>query len=306
MTTRDDELPDGLDLADDPTGMRALLAALPDPGPMPADVVRAITEALAAEQQPMAEVVPITLTSSREVPRMVSLGRYVGRAAAAAALIGFGFLGLTESGHSLLGDLLGRSYTTAGSASQGPYLMEASKDAEAGEAYGSASPGTSLDGKLSSIPTDGPRPSSGPAHVGSVQVYLSARHYTANNLVREATQFARSPGTELAPLAAETPAIGPIGTPAGIEACVNAAGIPVAETLLADLATFEGAPAVVIVTVRGTTQTAYVASRTCGATPATGTNLLAGPLALPNVGDLAASPTGGTAATSGASGTSTP
>lgn len=34
----------------DPTGMRALLSALPDPGPMPADLVERITASLAAEQ----------------------------------------------------------------------------------------------------------------------------------------------------------------------------------------------------------------------------------------------------------------
>ena len=44
---------------DDPTGMRALLSSLPEPGPMPADLVARITASIAAEQQHRAVAVPI-------------------------------------------------------------------------------------------------------------------------------------------------------------------------------------------------------------------------------------------------------
>src|SRR5689334_13821532 len=40
----------GADVEPDPTGIRALLGALPDPGPMPEDLVARIQASIAAEQ----------------------------------------------------------------------------------------------------------------------------------------------------------------------------------------------------------------------------------------------------------------
>lgn len=301
MTTRDDELPDGLDIADDPTGMRALLASLPDPGPMPPDVMLAISQALAAEDQPLAEVVPLSLAAARpSIPRVLPLGRYFGAAAASVALIGLGFLGLTDSGQSMVSALVGGSSAQSAAGGSASALTES-------DGYVSGQPKTALTGtdgtmneKLSSLPSGNVRPALTPAHAASVQVYLGSSAYTTKNLVSQATQFARDPGTAIGPLAAESPAVGPIGTPLGIEACAAAAKIPTADVLLADLATFDGKPAVVIVAVRGTSQTAYVAPRTCGgsaaAPSAPGSStaaasstddpsaLLAGPVALPAVG----------------------
>ena len=68
----------------DPTGIRDLLSSLPDPGPMPADLVARINASIAAEQ------------SAREDSTVVPLRRrrwgwqHIGVAAAAAAVLGIG------------------------------------------------------------------------------------------------------------------------------------------------------------------------------------------------------------------------
>src|SRR5689334_19634185 len=87
-----DPVPDGLhgdarrseDVEHDPTGIRALLSALPDPGPMPADLVARINASIAQEQ------------SAREGGSVVPLRRrswgwqHLGAAAAAAAVLTIG------------------------------------------------------------------------------------------------------------------------------------------------------------------------------------------------------------------------
>ena len=70
--------PDGRADDLDPTGIRALLSVLPDPGPMPADLVDRINASIAAEQ-------PGREDPHRRPPPAAALGLAAPRAAAAAA-----------------------------------------------------------------------------------------------------------------------------------------------------------------------------------------------------------------------------
>ena len=90
--------------------------------------------------------------------------------------------------------------------------------------------------------------------------------------------FVDQPGHPLAPLAAESPSIGPAGTAVGLEPCLDALHLEPASRVMADLATFEGSQAVVLVVSSGTGQTAFAVRRTCTAGH---TSPLAGPVSLP-------------------------
>ena len=97
----------------DPTGMRALLASLPAPGPMPDDLVARISAALAAEEQRgdgieqlwhldddraggAAAATP-TLDDADAVAPVVPLRRRVGMRHVAVAAAVVGVLGLVAS-----------------------------------------------------------------------------------------------------------------------------------------------------------------------------------------------------------------
>jgi hypothetical protein len=111
-----------------------------------------------------------------------------------------------------------------------------------------------------------------------VAVHHTGRDYTSSALADEAAEMAAAPGATLAPLAAETPSLGPIATPQGALACLSALSSSPASTLTVDLGTFEGAPAALLVVASPSGRTAYAVERRCSTgQPA----LLAGPVALP-------------------------
>jgi thioredoxin reductase len=99
----------------DPTGMRDLLAALPDPGPMPEDLVARITAALAEESRAAA------LSASPDAGNVVPLRprrgglRHLGVAAAVVTAIGLGGVALTSWPGSLTAQLNASSGSDAGS-----------------------------------------------------------------------------------------------------------------------------------------------------------------------------------------------
>jgi len=72
--------PDRPEDLDDPTGVRALLAGLPDPGPMPTHLVDRINASIAAEQEARGGTRVVSLAERRRPWRRIGL------AAAAAAV----------------------------------------------------------------------------------------------------------------------------------------------------------------------------------------------------------------------------
>lgn len=217
---------------DDPTGVRRLLASLPDPGPIPPDLAQRISASLAAEQaarQSRQTVVPLR-------PRR---WRTVGLVAAAVAVLGVGVPALvTGNGPGEITALF--TNTTASDSSAAGSAGD--QQAEAGSGMGGAT-----------------------ALKANVGIYLTGTAYTSASFAAQARAFQDSPGTVLRTLAAEAPSIGPVGTQAGLRECLDAMGVDPSTTVIADIATFDGKPAVVLVLTTAGGQHAVAVSRTCSA-----------------------------------------
>jgi hypothetical protein len=237
--------PHGPDDHDDPTGIRALLGGLPNPGPMPPDLVARINASIAAEQsarsgQSVNPFADPTVVPLRRRPRWQRFG--LAAAVAAVAAIGLPAL-LSSTGSSWMASLTTHS-SSAGSA---------------GSVADSAA-GAPVSPKAAAPP---------------VTIYASGTAYTSGAFATEVQRFLDHPGTPLAPLTAESPHLGPAATPLGLAPCVAALGLDPAARLQADLGTFDGAPAVMIVVGTDTGQMAYAVGRGC---TAGATTVLAGPV----------------------------
>ena len=231
----------------DPTGMRALLASLPDPGPMPEDLVARITAALAAEVETDAGATapgvpsPATdagSTTGAVVPlrrRRVPL-RHLGVAAAVVGAIGLGGVVLSTSPNGLTASI---GASDSGSAAGGA-------EAEEGP--------TAEDSKAGLVPAAG---------TGDVVVVMSGTDYAVADLATEARALATDPGSALRSLAAEAPGIGPIATPVGARSCADALGVPADAGLLVDVALVDGRPGAVLVVDTDAGRTAYAVERSC-------------------------------------------
>jgi hypothetical protein len=249
---------------DDPTGMRALLGSLPEPGPMPADLVARITASLASEQQNRESnrtVVPLHPRQHR--------WRRAALVAAAAAVVAVGVPALlTGSGPGDIAALLTRQ-DSGDSASSAKSASDSG-----GSAYSESSPTTGTRG--SSVP--GPSVADGASAAAlTAGIYASGTAYTTASLASQLQAFAARPGTPVQPKAAEEPALGLVATSAGLLPCLRTLGVASGDRVTADVATYNGAPAVVIVVSRPSGRQGYVLSRDCATTPSTP---LAGPVPL--------------------------
>jgi hypothetical protein len=248
----------------DPTGMRALLRGLPDPGPMPDDLVERIHASL-ADLPAFDATAEVGAAATADVSRGTTGTRpawwirHGGKAAiAAVVLIGGGAMATGQLGSLGSGDDAGSA--TAGSAGedQTDTLARTTPDSDTSKDY-------SAEGSSGAQVTP-----------GKVVVRQSGRDYSSTGL---ATQLAPAyTGPTTTPLAAEAPGIGPIGTEIGVRSCLEALGLPRDSAADVDLATLDTTPtAVLIVTVEGT-RTAYAVGRDC----TTGNpSVLAGPVPLP-------------------------
>lgn len=236
---------------DDPTGVRALLGALPAPGPMPADLVDRITASIAAEQAARAGA-PVVALESRRRLRWQRLGL----AAAAAAIAVVALPAVLSSGPA-------------------SWLASLSPIQHGSE----ASSGAAASLRASPVaPSSGAAGQNGGSVAGTVaapRIYASGTAYTRAAFPQQVRAFLAHPGTPLAPLAAESPAIGPAGTPTGLAPCLAMLRLDPAAQVSADVAGFDGQPAVVVVVHTVTAQIAYAVDRRC--TTGTG-GVLTGPL----------------------------
>ena len=220
------------DVEDDPTGVRELLAGLPDPGPMPPEVTARILAALDAERlraadtpAPTGSPTPATgstpSSGSTPGPRSTpTWGRWLvgGAAASVVALAGVGLL-----------DTLGGS-----------------GDDSAGSVASSLAEGAARD-------------ASPPAAV----VTMTMTDYTRANLATQAASLRRAGAPTVAPFADEPPSIGPIASPLGAASCAHALGVPGSATVRVDIATLEGSPAAIVLVDDAGELTAYAVSRSC-------------------------------------------
>lgn len=233
----DDDLDD--EALEDQRAVRALLSSLPDPGPVPPDVLDRINgtlRALQEEDAAHAATVSASGTGATVVPlrRRAAGHRALWLAAAAAVVLSGGGAVVSQLG----------SDTSA-------------RDTAASVAGGSASPEATSGAGARGV---------APAEPGG-HVYASGTDYRRADLVRKALALL-APGPR--PFAAERPgAAGLLADPTTLTACVRAVGAAPANLLAADLATYEGRPAVVLVltgvsgSAGGSGREVVVADRDC-------------------------------------------
>ncbi len=238
----------------DPTGIRALLSALPDPGPMPHDLVDRINASIAAEQT--------ARQTTREGATVVPLRsrrwgwQHWGAAAAAAAVIVVGGSALVSGTGP--GDVLA---SIRGGSS-------ADSDSSAGDSAASAPELQSGTGSSMSAPSTGGQRVQG--SVGDVQLVASGTAYTSTDLGKQAGERLPAALQDSAKAEEARPDSG-----AGLRACLTALGIPSSTPIRADVATLDGAPAVIAVVQADTGQTVYAVAPECDATHP---RVLAGPV----------------------------
>ena len=226
--------------------VRDLLADAPDPGPMPDEVSERISRALLdaarlrVDPGPLARSSPdsgagpgggtvLAMPSRAARPKPIYLAAAVAAAAAVVA-VGASALHVTKrpNGAAVVGD----TYSSGAS----------------------AAPASA--------------PSRPPATTSGLHIQLSTTAYSGRNLAAQARALLDHPGQPIRDLAAESPAIGPIATPNGLESCLGAIGAldgadSAPGAVSADLATFDGHPAVVVVVTRAGVSTAWAVERSC-------------------------------------------
>jgi hypothetical protein len=233
--------------------VRALLTEHPETGPMPSDVAARIELALADEARLRVTRGPLPAAGGEPVADMA------GRAGSVLPL--------------------------AGRRRPRPWVAVAAVAAAAAVVAVGASalhvtqrpnPAAVIAGDTSTVGPTATSPAPSPA---TPHIQLSTTDYTATTLAAQARVLLDDPATPLADLAAESPSLGPIATPVGLASCLEALGARTETgTVTADLGTFEGRPAAIVVVTDAGTSTAYAVERSCSPGNVT---LLAGPTPVP-------------------------
>lgn len=251
---------------DDPTGVHALLSSLPEPGPMPADLVERINASLREEADRTGasdDRVSYALFAGRHPRSGQSPWLRVAAVAALALLVGGGLLAGTGG---LTPAFLGLAGGSAGAVSASP--------SNPTTAPAAASPGATE-------PSPGPSSRAGGSAqngLSGAQRFVQTRtNYQSATLRDQAAALVAAPPLAIPDLAAEAPHLGPIATPTGLASCLAALDLRGDAQAVVDLATYDGRPVAVIVTRHGDHDEVRVVKREC----TTGSpDLVTGPYAL--------------------------
>ncbi len=261
----------------DPTGMRALLGSLPDPGPMPEHLVARITAALEQESRGTADGtgaasdVPSPGWAPPRAPEglaaaglagpegdggatVVPLRRrrtwLLGAAAAAVVVLGLGGVVVDRLSEGGLVASLG--------------ISQGADDAAAGSAADAAAPESAVVAEDSAL---------------GVVVVSTGTDYTAATLGALAAALPSEPGADRGSgLRAEADTSEPLAGPAGARSCAVGLGVGPEEAVTVDLASFAGRDAAVVVaTAPDGDARAWAVDRGCTATVP---GVLEGPVAV--------------------------
>ncbi len=267
----------------DPTGMRALLGSLPDPGPMPDHLVARITAALEEESRGGGEAVVGTTAAGDADPRwappppapqqlaaaapaapghegeVVPLRRrrtwVLGAAAAAVVALGVG------------GVVVDRLATGGLQASLG--IAQGGDDSGAAE----SAAGGSADGAAEAPPLVAEDSALG------VVVVATGSAYGPENLQDLAAALPQVSGTDASRLVRGEAVSEPLAGPAAARACAAGLGVAPDDAVTVDLATYEGRDAAVVVARdTGGAGRAWVVEHSC---TATSPGIVQGPVLLP-------------------------
>lgn len=303
---------------DDPTGVRALLSSLPDPGPMPPELVERITASLAEEQQervpttapenvaafhgatePAArerEAMPgdRTATGAGDRNRLRTVLALAGAAATVLAVATVGVV-MTSTGEPTVPSAAQFDATDdaeEGADDEGADDEGADADGGAGQESGDQGSGSlgsddgASDGQGSEAPaerleSDGENSAQSGTRGGllteapgldSVHIQMSGTTYTSDGFAQQAAHLLSPTGEPLRSLPVEAAELGPVATPVGLAQCLENLGSQVLdspEQVNAELASFDGEPAVIVVMTQGAKSQAWAIGRDCteGAVP---------------------------------------
>jgi hypothetical protein len=220
---------------------------------MPAHLVERINASLAAEQaqraaaMPLGSVSPLVATSRRRHGRLI-----LALAGAAAAV--------------LVGVVVGSSVLSANQLSQDSASTALASTSNAREGSVEAPQGA---GAKAAAPAAGPTPDAEGLTLddSTVQVRLSGTRYTRAEFVTQAGALRSVPAPQAQLRAASS--LGPAGTTAWLRECMTAIGAAGTQVVRADVAFYEGQPAVIIVATTNGTPLAYVVVPQCSHTDPT-------------------------------------
>ncbi len=241
---------------DDPTGMRALLGSLGDPGPMPEDLVARITSSIAAERASMAHSAPGPVVTP--LVRRRPLWQRAGLVAAGLLVVGAAGSSLTGTSPSDLASRLLPGAVSAGSASM---AESDSADEAAGGSGAAPQQPSAADGLVLADTT-----ASGTAYT-TAALATQARSTMARFMAKGG-----EPGTQ------DDAGGALIATPAGLADCVRALDLDPVAVLGADLGTLDGVPAAVVVVRTAAGADAYAVRPDCRPGDSA---LIGGPVHLP-------------------------
>lgn len=254
--------PEDADVDVDVTGVRAVLAGLPDPGPMPADVSARILELL-AQARGSEDSGPLGESAAG------AEGRDADWASSAADDDGLEALGLGDvvtldevavrrrgAGRPRWLVLGSAAAGVAAIAVAGTLLFQgtrqpslASVQSRSGVAAPDSTPGSAAD-----------------TLTGKATIVFTGTAYTSATLARLAEDLVADQTTPAAAVPSAptgTATALPIASPAGLAACLATLGEDDADRVAADVATFNGAPAVVIVSVKDGLKQVYAVDPGC-------------------------------------------
>ena len=220
---------------DDPTGVRALLSGLPDPEPMPVYLVERITASLNAAQSQRA-----SFSSERVTPLVASSRRRPGRVlfaiagAAAVVLV------------AVVGTGLFKNNQTAGSTTSAAAIPSGHQRVVAPPSAASDKAAPNVAG----IPA-------------LIQIRASDTRYTNADFATQARTLGSATFGASQPKAFGSLGAGGLVTAAGLTECLRAVGVVDATTVRADLAFYEGEPAVIFVVTTSDAPMAYAVGRGC-------------------------------------------
>jgi hypothetical protein len=229
---------------EDPTGVRALLSSLPEPDPMPAHLVERINASLAAEQAQRAaqassaSVTPLVARARHRHARLTFAIAGTAAAIVLAAIVGNNMFPMHHSA------AISGSAAVATTASSGPEVAGGAQPPVAVKTPASAGRGTT--------------PS-------LIQISHSGIRYTRADFVAQVQTLRAAP---FEPITGAPSSIGPAGTTVGLTQCLSAIGATEAQVVQADVAFYQGQPAVIIVATTNGISTAYVVGRQCSQTDA--------------------------------------
>jgi len=229
---------------DDPTGVRALLSALPEPGPMPEHLIQRIHLSLAAEQAQRAAAFPSDSVSPLLTHRRWRPGRpLLAMAGAAAGVVLVAAVGTTIFA-------VNQPAATSSNAVLG---VTSGPQADTREAAPSAT-GKSADDKAAAGSAAAPP---------VIQIRTSETRYTAVGFVTQARILRDTPLPESKPQDAKRAGSVPAEPDLGLTGCLSAIGAARAQVVRADAAFYEGQPALIIVASTNGIPMAYVVGRQC-------------------------------------------